>query len=178
MDFTEFIKNIIGSSWLSNIKDVLVVVSATLLTIISKKNKSKLDITTISNNTHLSKIAKKTEDVIGEVDNLLNEVKELKSNNEKLMEGFKALSEVISISFLESKAINSDTKLKIVSAVDTLKKSGFEVTKADVVLDNTVDEIKQEQEIAEEINKKAELKAEDTNQKSLELYNEILSNVE
>lgn len=185
MSFSDIINNIFGQDWLQAALNIIETSAAGIIIALWAKLRKKV----VENNDNVSAFFKNITELKVKINDLRNDNNELcKSNeqlqeqNKKLMEGISALGEIISISFYSSKAISTDAKIKIVEATSSLKKLGFDVQKAaeaiasiDETPEVTVEQVEQIKEEQQVVAVESLEKAEDTESKSYDIYNQILN---
>lgn len=182
MSFSDIINNIFGNDWVQALVNIFGTAAMGVIVGLWVKLKNKL----MERDDNSGKVIKKVEGCFEDVYKLTKELvkcnKELQDQNAKLLEGLSAVGNVVSIAFLNTKAIDAETKIKISDAVSVLSKLGVDVQAAKAVVESlntaaeiavaTVEEIKENQQIV--ANESSE-QAADTEAKSYDLYNQILA---
>ena len=182
MSFSDVVNNILGNNWVQALIQVLGTAATGVVIGLWTRLKKKL----LDNENNNANTIKKIINLCGELYTINQELvesnKELASQNKNIVEGLAAVGNIVSISFLNTKAIDAETKVKISGAVDILSKLGVDMEATQVVVEGinkaaevavaTVEKIKEEQQ---EVSEESAEKAIDTEAKSYDLYNQILA---
>ena len=192
MTFIETVKNIINSEWFQATSTVLYPIVSMVFVILVNVLKNKLAKITNSTDLSINQINSGIKNVITAQELVSTEVAKLKKQNEEMSTALKgttamftSLLEILSSIYLQSKAVDEKTKALIGKVVYDAKAFGLKV---DDVIDHmseqnkiTIDTgAKIAEQIQEKIIEKTEssnAQAEDTEQKALSLYNDLIDQV-
>lgn len=182
MSFSDIINNILGNNWVQALIQVLGTAATGIIIGLWARLKKKLLDNDLVNSANVKKVIDVCNDLYARNQELIKTNKELVAQNKKIAEGLAAVGNIVSISFLNTKAIDAETKIKISGAVDALSKLGVDMEATQVVVEGinkaaevavaAVEKIKEEQQ---EVSEESTEKAIDTEAKSYDLYNQILA---
>lgn len=182
MSFSDIINNILGNDWVQAIINILGTTATGIIIGLWVRLKNKL----LERDNGAAKTISEFKKAYKELSDFNKEMavsyKALQDQNQKLVEGLAAVGNVVSIAFLNTKAIDAETKIKISGAVSVLSNLGVDMQAANAVVDSlnaaaevavaTVEKIKEEQQV---VSDESSEKAADTEAKSYDIYNQILA---
>lgn len=192
MTFIEAVKNIINSEWFQAVSTVLYPIVSMIFVVLVNVLKNKLAKITNSTDLSFTQINSGIKNVLSDQELVSKEVIKLKEQNQEMsvaLKGttamFTSLLEVLSSIYLQSKAVDEKTKALIGKVVYDAKAFGLKV---DDVIDHMEEQNKTTieagakiaEQLQEKINEKIEnssTNAEDTEQKALSLYNDLIDQV-
>lgn len=178
MNFGEMIQSILGSPTFKTVMDTVALIGGVIAVFLHKSSNTKFKTTDVSVTTNTKEVKKLQTEVV-ELKATNNQLKKqnqvMAEEMEQVIEGISALGNIITTAFMGSKAISEKAKLDMCKYVSQLGELGFSVK--EVVKEITETAVEVVNEIKETLDKESEeniKKAEDTNQQSLDLYNQIL----
>lgn len=192
MTFAETVKNIINSEWFQAASTILYPIVSMVFVVLVNVLKNKLAKITNSTDLSITQINTGIKNVITDQELVSKEVTKLKEQNQEMsvaLKGttamFTSLLEVLSSIYLQSKAVDEKTKALIGKVVYDAKAFGLKV---DDVIDHMTEQnkttietgVKVVEQLQDKINEKTETssaQAEDTEQKALSLYNDLIDQV-
>lgn len=192
MTFSETVKNIINSEWFQAAYTILYPIVSVVFVVLVNVLKNKLAKITNSTDLSITQINTGIKNVITDQELVSKEVTKLKEQNQEMsvaLKGttamFTSLLEILSSIYLQSKAVDEKTKALIGKVVYDAKAFGLKV---DDVIDHMTEQnkvtietgIKVVEQLQDKINEKTETssaQAEDTEQKALSLYNDLIDQV-
>lgn len=192
MTFIETVQNIINSEWFQAASAILYPIVSLIFVVLVNVLKNKLAKITNSTDISINQINNGIKNVITDSELVSKEVANLKAQNEEMSKALKgttamftSLLEVLSSIYLGSKAVDEKTKALIGKVVYDAKAFGLKV---DDVIDHMTEQnkitidagVKVVEQLQDKINEKTEsstAQAEDTEQKALSLYNDLIDQV-
>lgn len=183
MSFSEFMNGVFGADWLGNVIQILSSIALIWITKIYSNIKIKL----------LNSDNKYAKDIGNLLDNNIQintELLNVKAENAELKEEVKTTSDsvcklinIVSLAFLDSKGVSSETKLAISKVIGEIEATGVDLNKinktvesATKVAETTVEAVnKIHDQVEEHIEDSIEV-AEGIKETSLDIYNTILDN--
>ena len=192
MTFVETVKSIINSEWFQAASTILYPIVSMVFVVLVNVLKNKLAKITNSTDLSITQINTGIKNVISDQELLSKNVNKLEEQNKEMsvaLKGttamFTSLLEVLSSIYLQSKAVDDKTKALIGKVVYDAKAFGLKV---DDVIEHMTEQnkitietgAKVVEQLQDKINEKTETssaQAEDTEQKALSLYNELIDQV-
>lgn len=192
MTFIEAVKNIVNSEWFQAATSILYPVISFIFIILVNVLKNKLAKVTNDTDSNISQIFSSIKNVVSDSTVTNKKIEELKQQNEDMKVAVQsttavstALLEILSSVYMQSKAVDKDTKELIGKVMCDAKNLGLKV---DDVINKMAEQNKNTIEAGAEIVEKIQEKinenvdssstqAKDTEQEALSLYNDLIKQV-
>lgn len=192
MTFVETVKSIINSEWFQAATSILYPVVSFIFIILVNVLKNKLAKVTNSTDANISQIFTGIKNVVSDSTITNKKIEDLKSQNEEMRTTIQnttaistALLEILSSVYMQSKAVDKDTKELIGKVMCNAKELGLKVDDAiNKMAEQNKKTIEAGAEIVEKIQEKinenvdlSSTQAKDTEQEALSLYNDLINQV-
>lgn len=192
MTFVETVKSIINSEWFQAATSILYPVVSFIFIILVNVLKNKLAKVTNSTDANISQIFTGIKNVVSDSTITNKKIEDLKSQNEEMRTTIQnttaistALLEILSSVYMQSKAVDKDTKELIGKVMCNAKELGLKVDDAiNKMAEQNKKTIEAGAEIVEKIQEKinedvetSSTQAKDTEQEALSLYNDLIKQV-
>lgn len=169
MSFNDLMNNIFGAEWLGTLTQIASGIFMVFLTKIWSNAKNKLinseNVFANSLGSVLSKLA--IQDTILTENKI--ETKESKEKIETLTNSVSSLANILSMAFLDSPAISSETKIAISNQLSNLQKSGMDLAPVQKVIDGVTKKAELGVEVVKEIKEEKKIIIEQTKKSAEEI---------